>query len=117
MHGISKINVIINNIDEWRFFFHQIWLDLEDMGSRMVMMVPSRAALGLAATLLVSTLALEARAEDASPWQRDSHSAVRLLAGSRSGAGALFAIQVRSLWMSARADLTATTRFKRMRAR
>jgi DsbC/DsbD-like thiol-disulfide interchange protein len=45
-----------------------------------------RAALGFAATLLASSLALEARAQDSSPWQRDGHSAVRLLAGSRSGA-------------------------------
>jgi DsbC/DsbD-like thiol-disulfide interchange protein len=49
-----------------------------------------RAARGLAATLFVSSmaasLAFEARAEDVSPWQRDGHSAVRLLAGSRSGA-------------------------------
>ena len=52
----------------------------------MVVIVPMRAALGLAATLLASSLALEARAQDASPWQRDGHSAVRLLAGSRSGA-------------------------------
>src|SRR4029434_6096741 len=51
----------------------------------MVVMVPMRAALGFAATLLASSLALEARAQDASPWQRDGHSAVRLLAGSRSG--------------------------------
>src|ERR1700742_1382596 len=49
-------------------------------------MVPSRAALGFAATLLATSLAIEARAEDASPWQKDRHSAVRLLAGSRSGA-------------------------------
>jgi DsbC/DsbD-like thiol-disulfide interchange protein len=52
----------------------------------MVVMVPMRAALGFAATLLVSSMALEARAQDSSPWQRDGHSAVRLLAGSRSGA-------------------------------
>jgi DsbC/DsbD-like thiol-disulfide interchange protein len=52
----------------------------------MVVIVPMRAALGFAATLLASSLALEARAQDASPWQRDAHSAVRLLAGSRSGA-------------------------------
>ena len=52
----------------------------------MVVIVPMRAALGFAATLLTSSLALEARAQDASPWQRDGHSAVRLLAGSRSGA-------------------------------
>jgi DsbC/DsbD-like thiol-disulfide interchange protein len=45
-----------------------------------------RAALGLAATIFASSLAIDARAQDASPWQRDGHSAVRLLAGSRSGA-------------------------------
>src|SRR6202048_5170104 len=57
----------------------------------MMVKVPSRAALGFAATLftsslLASSLAIDARAQDASPWQRDGHSAVRLLAGSRSGA-------------------------------
>jgi len=52
----------------------------------MIVIVPTRAALGFAATLLASSLAMEARAEDASPWQRDGHSAIRLLAGSRSGA-------------------------------
>jgi DsbC/DsbD-like thiol-disulfide interchange protein len=51
----------------------------------MTVIVPARAALGLAATVLASSLAIEARAQDASPWQRDGHSAVRLLAGSRSG--------------------------------
>jgi len=45
-----------------------------------------RTALGFAATLLASSLVFEARAQDSSPWQRDGHSAVRLLAGSRSGA-------------------------------
>jgi DsbC/DsbD-like thiol-disulfide interchange protein len=52
----------------------------------MITTIPLPAALGFAATLLVSSLAVEARAQDASPWQRDGHSAVRLLAGSRSGA-------------------------------
>ena len=51
----------------------------------MMMMVPKRVALALMATLLASSLAVAARAQDASPWLRDSHSAVRLLAGSRSG--------------------------------
>jgi DsbC/DsbD-like thiol-disulfide interchange protein len=63
----------------------------------MIVTVPLRAALGFAATLLASSLAIEARAQDASPWQRDGHSAVRLLAGSRSGAvlmgGIAFALQ------------------------
>ena len=56
----------------------------------MTVIVPMRAALGFAATLFASSflpsLAIEARAQDASPWQKDGHSAVRLLAGSRSGA-------------------------------
>lgn len=53
----------------------------------MTLMVPARAAIGFAATILMfaSSAAIEARAQDASPWQRDGHSAVRLLAGSRSG--------------------------------
>src|SRR3981189_2495872 len=51
----------------------------------MMVTVPLRSALCCAATLLASSLAIEARAQDASPWQRDGHSAVRLLAGSRSG--------------------------------
>src|SRR6266851_1562741 len=52
----------------------------------MIAKVPMRAALGLATTIVASCLAVDARAEDASPWQRDGHSAARLLAGSRSGA-------------------------------
>ena len=56
----------------------------------MIVMVPSRSALGLAAAIFASSflpvLATETRAQDASPWQKDGHSAVRLLAGSRSGA-------------------------------
>jgi DsbC/DsbD-like thiol-disulfide interchange protein len=51
----------------------------------MMIMVPTRAALGFA-TFFAACVAIEARAEDASAWQRDGHSAVRLLAGSRSGA-------------------------------
>src|SRR5439155_19948956 len=50
----------------------------------MIVMVPLRVAL-VAATLFVACATVEVRAEDASPWQRDTHSAVRLLAGSRSG--------------------------------
>ena len=48
--------------------------------------VPLRASLGMAATILASAIAFDARAQDASPWQEDAHSAARLLAGSRSGA-------------------------------
>jgi DsbC/DsbD-like thiol-disulfide interchange protein len=66
----------------------------------MIVKVPMRATLGLAATIVVSCLAIEARAEDASPWQRDGHSAVRLLAGSRSGAVLLggIAFQLQPGW-------------------
>jgi DsbC/DsbD-like thiol-disulfide interchange protein len=58
------------------------------------------AALGLVATLVASCLAIEARADDASPWQKDGHSAVRLLAGSRSGAVLLggIAFQLQPGW-------------------
>src|SRR5215471_14416095 len=53
----------------------------------MIVTVPMRAALGLAVIIATAaSFALAARADDASPWQRDTHSAVRLLAGSRSGA-------------------------------
>src|SRR3954470_20955113 len=52
----------------------------------MLTRVPLHAAIGVATTLLASSLAMGARADDSSPWQRDDHSAVRLLAGSRSGA-------------------------------
>ena len=65
-----------------------------------MIMVPMRAAVGLAAAIIASSLAIEARAEDASPWQRDGHSAVRLLAGSRSGAVLLggIAVQLQPGW-------------------
>jgi DsbC/DsbD-like thiol-disulfide interchange protein len=48
-------------------------------------MVPIRAV-GFTAAVIASSLMPQARAQDASLWQRDGHSAVRLLAGSRSGA-------------------------------
>src|SRR6266850_696621 len=65
----------------------------------MIVMVPLRAVLGVAA-LYVACAASEVRAEDASPWQRDAHSAVRLLAGSRSGTVLLggVAIQLQPGW-------------------
>src|SRR5438128_9604276 len=65
----------------------------------MIVMVPLRAALGVAA-LYVACATSEVRAEDASPWQRDAHSAVRLLAGSRSGTVLLggVAIQLQPGW-------------------
>jgi len=62
--------------------------------------VPSRATLGVAAAILLSLFAPNARAQDASPWQEDAHSAVRLLAGSRSGAVLLggIAVQLKPGW-------------------
>src|ERR1700735_789014 len=66
----------------------------------MTAIVPVRAALGLAAAVFASSVSIEARAEDASLWQRDGHSAVRLLAGSRSGAVLLggIAFQLQPGW-------------------
>jgi DsbC/DsbD-like thiol-disulfide interchange protein len=66
----------------------------------MIVMVPMRAALGIAAAVFASSLALEAHAQDSSPWQQDGHSAVRLLAGSRSGAVLLggIAFQLQPGW-------------------
>jgi DsbC/DsbD-like thiol-disulfide interchange protein len=52
----------------------------------MIVIVPMRAALSFAAIALASSLMTAAHAQDSSPWQKDGHSAVRLLAGSRSGA-------------------------------
>src|SRR4051812_19901575 len=54
----------------------------------------------VAGALAASCLALEARAQDSSGWQKDSHSAVRLVAGSRSGAVLLggIAFQLQPGW-------------------
>lgn len=51
----------------------------------MTLSLPPRAAFGLLALPLIFVLTTRARGEDASAWQRAAHSAVRLLAGSRSG--------------------------------
>lgn len=66
----------------------------------MTAMVPLRAALGATVVLSIACAAVEASADDASPWQRDAHSAIRLLAGSRSGAVMLggVAIQLQPGW-------------------
>jgi DsbC/DsbD-like thiol-disulfide interchange protein len=62
--------------------------------------VPARALLGVAASILLSLFAPNAHAQDASPWQEDAHSAARLLAGSRSGAVLLggIALQLKPGW-------------------
>jgi DsbC/DsbD-like thiol-disulfide interchange protein len=66
----------------------------------MTVIVPMRTALGFAAAVFATSLAIEARAQDTSPWLRDGHSAVRLLAGSRSGAVLLggIAFQLQPGW-------------------
>ena len=66
----------------------------------MIVIVPLRAAFGVAALFSVACMATEVRADDASPWQQDAHSAVRLLAGSRSGAVLLggIAFQLQDGW-------------------
>jgi DsbC/DsbD-like thiol-disulfide interchange protein len=51
----------------------------------MIAIFPPRTALGFLALSLTLLLTMQARGEDASPWQKAAHSAVRLLAGSRSG--------------------------------
>jgi DsbC/DsbD-like thiol-disulfide interchange protein len=66
----------------------------------MIIQVPLRAALGIGLAIFASSLTMEARAQDASPWQHSGHSAVRLLAGSRSGSVLLggIAMQLESGW-------------------
>lgn len=51
--------------------------------------VPTHIVIGLAGALCLSASSSATRAEDASPWIRDAHSSVRLIAGSRSGAAFL----------------------------
>jgi DsbC/DsbD-like thiol-disulfide interchange protein len=51
----------------------------------MIALVPFRTALIVLALAGIDAWSTTARAEDASPWVTDDHSAVRLLAGSRSG--------------------------------
>jgi DsbC/DsbD-like thiol-disulfide interchange protein len=67
----------------------------------MTVMVPIRAAAGFVASVaLAASFTSPARAQDASPWVQDGHSAVRLLAGSRSGAVLLggIAFQLQPGW-------------------
>jgi DsbC/DsbD-like thiol-disulfide interchange protein len=46
---------------------------------------PSRSSALFALAAFASLLPIDAQAQDASPWQKERHAAVRLLAGSRSG--------------------------------
>jgi DsbC/DsbD-like thiol-disulfide interchange protein len=64
-------------------------------------LVPSPASVSLVVALCASSwFPLTACAQDASPWQRDGHSALRLLAGSRSGTVLLggIALQLQPGW-------------------
>lgn len=51
----------------------------------MVTMVPVRTASSIAFAAIACLLPIHAHAQDASPWIKDTYSAVRLIAGSRSG--------------------------------
>ncbi|WP_315783490.1 MULTISPECIES: protein-disulfide reductase DsbD domain-containing protein [unclassified Bradyrhizobium] len=66
----------------------------------MSALVPRLPATLLAAVVVLSWPCAGARAQDSSPWQRDGHSAIRLLAGSRSGPVMLggIAIQLQPGW-------------------
>src|ERR1700688_416089 len=68
----------------------------------MIIEVPLPTALGIDLAVFASSLAITARAQDASLWQRSGHSAVRLLAGSRSGSVLLggIAMQLEPGWKS-----------------
>src|SRR3954462_13211562 len=64
-------------------------------------LVPSPASVSLVVALCAfSWFPVTACAQDASPWQRDGHSALRLLAGSRSGTVLLggVALQLQPGW-------------------
>jgi DsbC/DsbD-like thiol-disulfide interchange protein len=66
----------------------------------MTATIRTQLVLCLATAIFASTFAVAVRAQDASPWQSDVHSAVRLLAGSRSGAVLLggIALQLQPGW-------------------
>jgi DsbC/DsbD-like thiol-disulfide interchange protein len=66
----------------------------------MIIQVPLRATLAIGLAIVTTSMAMEARAQDASPWQRSDHAAVRLLAGSRSGSVLLggVAMQIQQGW-------------------
>jgi len=66
----------------------------------MTATIRTQFVLCLATAIFASASAVAVRAQDASPWQSDTHSAVRLLAGSRSGAVLLggIALQLQPGW-------------------
>src|SRR5689334_24757656 len=66
----------------------------------MKALVPPHIAFAFIVALCAPCWLTVARAQDASPWQRDGHSALRLLAGSRSGTVLLggVALQLQPGW-------------------
>ena len=66
----------------------------------MTATIRTQLVLCLATAIYASASAVAVRAQDASPWQSDTQSAVRLLAGSRSGAVLLggIALQLQPGW-------------------
>src|SRR5690348_17144494 len=66
----------------------------------MKALVPPHIAFAFVIALCASSWLTAACAQDASPWQRDGHSALRLLAGSRSGTVLLggVALQLQPGW-------------------
>lgn len=57
-------------------------------------MVPFRALIACVVLASVNTAATVARAQDASDWARDTHSSLRLIAGSRTGSVLLGGIEI-----------------------
>ena len=60
----------------------------------MAAMVPFRAFIALIALAGVGGAATMACAQDASPWVKDTHSALRLLAGSRTGSVLMGGVEI-----------------------
>jgi DsbC/DsbD-like thiol-disulfide interchange protein len=60
----------------------------------MVAMVPFHALIACVAFVGINAAATMAHAQDASPWARDSHSALRLVAGSRAGSVLMGGIEI-----------------------
>lgn len=67
---------------------------MDMMVPRSHMRSPLRPAALLGLVALASLLPIDAHAQDASPWQKGAHAALRLLAGSRSGSVLLGGIAV-----------------------
>ena len=60
----------------------------------MAAMVPFRALIALISVAGVGGAATTACAQDAAPWVKDAHSALRLLAGSRTGSVLMGGVEI-----------------------